>query len=103
VLVSSRSPRSQRGAAAVTANYTDDVTLHPPVGFEGSTVTFGMVANANLQTNFSGLGGLASAVLFFHVLGRDTAFSADTNTSGNGSFSELLQTLDPDLPPLTQL
>jgi hypothetical protein len=85
---------SLAGAAVASANYTDDVTLHPPVGFEGSTVTFGMVANANLQTNFSGLGGLATAVLFFHVLGRDTAFSADTNTSGNGSFSGLLQTLD---------
>lgn len=85
---------SLAGAAVAAANYTDDVTLHPPVGFEGSTVTFGMVANANLQTNFSGLGGLATAVLFFHVLGRDFAFSADTNTSGNGSFSELLQTSD---------
>jgi hypothetical protein len=92
--VSGRVQVSLAGAAAVTANYTDDVTLHPPVGFEGSTVTFGMVANANLRTNFSGLGGLATALLFFHVLGRDTVFSADTNTSGNGSFSELLQTFD---------
>ena len=80
------------GFGTAAANYTDDVTLHPPAGFTDSTVTFGMLAFYNLQVDVSGEGGSASADLFFHVLGLDFVQGVDAFTSGNGSFSGLLQT-----------
>jgi hypothetical protein len=67
---------SLAGVASIAAVYVDDVTLHPPEGFAGSTVTFGMVANYNLQVDATrGAAAMISRFMF--------------HNSGNGSLRPL--------------
>jgi|HubBroStandDraft_1064217.scaffolds.fasta_scaffold00293_23 hypothetical protein len=93
--VSGNAQASLAGVASIAAVYVDDVTLHPPGGFAGSTVTFGMVANYNLQVDATrGAAAIADLALYVPQFGQRITEAVDSLTSGNHSFSGLIQTGD---------
>jgi hypothetical protein len=92
------------GVGEVGAAYTDTVTLNPPPGFTGSGVTFGVVANYDLEFGFTADTILAVAQIQLSVPG----FNQNVSTLpvlapfpggvGNVSSTGLLQTSDMTFP-----
>lgn len=89
----SGSAQSTNAIASAGADYQDDVTLLPPAGFTGSGVTFGMLANATVTLN-AGRHSYAEGDLTLSVpaFAQDIKFVANTFLSGNGTFTDLLET-----------
>lgn len=89
----SGSVQSMNAIASAGAEYEDDVTLLPPPGFTGSGVTFGIIDNATITLN-AGNHSYAESSLALNVpaFSQDINFVANTFLSGNGTFTDLLQT-----------
>jgi hypothetical protein len=83
------------GAGEVNAGYFDIVNLQPPPGFSGSGVTFGMIANydVDLATNSQTLQASAALSLSVPLFDQDAATPLFIPVGdGDHTFTGLLQT-----------
>ena len=83
------------GAGEVTASYDDIVNLQQPPGFNGSGVTFGMIANydVDLATNSQTIQAAATLSLSVPLFDQDAATPVFIPVGdGDHTFTGLLQT-----------
>ena len=83
---------AKNGTADASAKYIDDITLHPPAGFEGSGVSFAIASSYDINVN--GGNGDANGGLTLEVpaFAQSKTFFADSKISGNGDFKGMIET-----------